>query len=217
MPMSATTSATLSEFSVEPITDNPVRVRPASRGSVRYTLAICIGVAATLTWQSYGQLAKRIITTRVPELGWSPETEQTIATWVEQLGWTKLPTSSDGAARPSLPETAQAATVEQIAPDKVEPRLPIAAYADLQQIQQIARDVAGLRQSVEQVVASQTKMAGEINNLLVTDMEIFLKIPTPPQPPAALSRKPIPAAPPLRAPNRRTDLTHNESFADIRN
>jgi hypothetical protein len=116
-----------------------------------------------------------------------------------------------------LPETAQPATVGQIAPDKVEPRLPIAASADLQQIQQIARDVAGLRQSFEQVVASQTKMAGEINNLLVTDMEIFLKIPTPPQPPAALSRKPIPAAPPLRAPNRRTDLTHNESFADIRN
>jgi len=29
------------------------------------------------------------------------------------------------------------------------------------------------------VAASQTKMAGEINNLLVTDMEIFLKIPTP--------------------------------------
>jgi hypothetical protein len=216
--MSTTTSATLSEFSVgKPITNNQVPVWPASRGFVRYMLAICIGVAATLAWQSYGQMAKRIIATSVPELGWSPVTKQTMANWVEQLGWTKLPTSSDAVARPSLPETAQAATVGQIAPDKFEPRLPIAASADLQQIQQIARDVAGLRQSVEQVVASQTKMAGEINNLLVTDMEIFLKIPTPPQPPAALSRKPIPAAPPLRAPNRRTDLTHNESFADIRN
>jgi len=213
--MSATTSATQSELFVnEPITDSPVRVRPASRGFVRYVLAICIGVAATLAWQSYGQTAKRIIATKVPELGWSPETKQTIATWVEQLGWTKPPTSSDAAARPSLPETAQAATVAQTAPDKVAPRMPIAGSVDPQQIQQIAGDIAGLRQSVEQVVASQTKMAGEINNLLVTDMEIFLKIPTPPQPRAALSRKPIPAAPPLRAPNRRTDMTPNQSLAD---
>jgi hypothetical protein len=218
MGMSATTSTTLSEFSVgEPITDNLVRVRPASQGFVRYMLAICIGIAASLAWQSYGQTAKRIIATRVPELAWSPESKQTIATWVERLGWTKLPTSSDAAARPSLPETAQAATVGQIAQDKVAPRVPIAASADLQQIEQIARDVAGLRQSVEQVVASQTKMAGEINNLLVTDMEIFLKIPTPPQPPAALSRKQMPIAPPSRAPNHRTDLMHKESFADIRN
>ena len=218
MPVSATTSATLSDFSVgEPIANNPIRVMPASRGFVRYILAICIGVAATLAWQSYAQTAEAIIATRVLELGWSPETKQTIATRVEQLGWTKLPTSSDAAARPSLPETAQAATVGQMVPDNVASRVPIATSADLQQIQQIARDVAGLRQSVEQVVASQTKMAGEINNLLVTDMEIFLKIPTPPQPPAALSRKQMPITPPSRAPNHRTDLTHNESFADIRN
>ena len=213
--MSATTSATQSEFSIgEPITDNPVRIRSASRGLARYMLAICIGVAATLAWQSYGQKAKRIIATKVPELGWSPETKQTIANWVDQLGWTKLPTTSDAAARPSLPETAQAATVAQTASDKAVPKVPIGASIDPQQIQQIVRDIAGLRQSVEQVVDSQTKMAAEINNLLVTDMEMFLKIPTPPQPPAALSRKPIPAAPPLRAPNRRTDMTPNQSLAD---
>ena len=213
--MSAATSATQSEFSVgEPITDNPVRVERASRGFVRYMLAICIGVAATLAWQSYSQATTQIIATRAPELGWSPEAKETIANWVEQLGWTKLPTSSDAAARPSLPETAQAATVAQTAPDKVAPGVLIAASVDPQQIQQIARDIAGLRQSVEQVLDSQTKMAAEINNLLVTDMEIFLKIPTPPQPPAALSRKPIAAAPPLRAPNRRTDVTPNQLLAD---
>jgi hypothetical protein len=143
MPVSATTSPTQFEFPVvEPITDNPVRIRPASRGFVRYTLAICIGVAATLAWQSYGHTAKQIIATRVTELGWSPETKQTIANWVEQLGWTKLSTTSDAAARPSLPETVQGATS---------------------------------------------------------------------------SRKQMPITPPSRAPNHRTDLTHNESFADIRN
>jgi hypothetical protein len=216
--MTATASLIQSGFSPDkPVTDNPSRARPAARGFARYVLAICIGVAATLAWQSYGQTAKLIIATRVPELGWSPETKQTIANWVEQLGWTKLPTASDATARPSLPETAQAATVGQIARDNVAPRMPMAASVDLQQIQQIARDIAGLRQSIGQVVDSQTKMAAEINNLLVTDMEMFLKIPTPPQPPATSSRKQMPIMPPSRAPNHRTDLTHHEWFADIRN
>ena len=214
--MTATATPTQSEFSVgKPITDKPARARLASRGFAGYMLAICIGVAATLVWQPYGPATKQIIATRAPELGWSPEAKQTIASWVEQLGWAKPPAGAEIAtARSSVPETAQAAPVAQTARDKVAPKGPIAAFLDPQQVQQIALDVAALRQSVEQVAASQTKMAAEINNLLVTDMEIFLKIPTPAQPPSGLSHKPIPAAPPSRAPNRRTDVTPNQSLAD---
>ncbi len=214
--MTATATPTQSEFSVgKPITGNPARARPASRGFTGYMLAICIGVAVTLAWQSYGQATKQFIATKAPELGWSPEAKQTIASWVEQLGWTKLPAGAEIAnARPSVTETAQAAPLAQIPSDKIAPKGPIAASLDPQQVQQIALDVAALRQSVDQVAASQTKMAGEINNLLVTDMEIFLKIPTPPQPADSLSHKRIPVAPPSRAPNRRTDVTPNQSLAD---
>jgi hypothetical protein len=166
-------------------------------------LAICIGVAATLAWQSYGQVTKQIIATRAPELGWSPKAKQTIASWVEQLGWTK-----------PLAVESEATPVTQTAPETVASKDPAASSLDPQQVQQIALDVAALRQSVEQVAASQTKMAATINNLLLTDMGIFLKIPTPPQPAAALSHKPIPAAPPSPAPNRRTDVTPNKSLAD---
>jgi hypothetical protein len=126
-------------------------------------------------------------------LGW--------AAWLDQAAGPE-----NAAARPDAPETPQAATVAQTA--------PVGPSLDPQQVHQIALDLAALRQTVEQVAASQTKMSAEINNLLVTDMEIFLKIPTPPQPPAALSRKPMPVAPPSRAPNRRSDLTHNQSLAD---
>ena len=206
--MTATASPTQSEFSPgKPITDNPSRARPASRGFARYILAICIGVSATLAWQSYGQATKQIIATRAPELGWSPGAKQTIASWVGQLGWTRPPAGPENAAaRPDVPETPQAAIVAQTA--------PVGPSLDPQQVHQIALDLAALRQTVEQVAGGQTKMAAEINNLLVTDMEIFLKIPTPPQPPAALSRKPMPVAPPSRAPNRRSDLTHDQSLAD---
>jgi hypothetical protein len=46
--------------------------RLASRG-FRYLVAICIGVAAILAWQSYGDAAKQIIATKAPELAWSPQ------------------------------------------------------------------------------------------------------------------------------------------------
>jgi len=65
--------------------------RQGSRGFARFLLAICIGVAGSLAWQSYGEATKQIIATRAPELGWSPEAKQMIASWVQQLGWTKAP------------------------------------------------------------------------------------------------------------------------------
>src|SRR6266480_7169676 len=132
------TSPTQFEFPDDrPITDRPLRSRPASRGFTRFLVAICLGVAGTLAWQSYGQATKQIIATRAPELGWSPEAKQMIASWVGQLGWTKSPTSPENAAaRLSVPETAQVATVT--APDKVAQKATVAAPSlDPQQVQQI--------------------------------------------------------------------------------
>jgi hypothetical protein len=65
--------------------------RRRSRGIVRYLVAMGVGVAATLAWQSYGEPTKQIIATRVPQLGWSLETKQMITGWMQQLGWTKQP------------------------------------------------------------------------------------------------------------------------------
>jgi hypothetical protein len=206
--MSTTAGTTQVDFSVgDPITRDPPS--QPSRRLARYVLAICIGVAATLAWQAYGQATKQMIATWAPDLGWSPETTQMIASWVEQLGWTKLPAGAGNTAvRPTVLASAQAAAVAQTAPDKV-----AKGSIDPQQIQQIALDVAALRQTVEQVAASQRDMAAEIHNLLVTDMDMFLKIPASP-PAAASSRKSTPVAPPSRLPNRRTDLTPNQSLAD---
>jgi len=208
--MTAIASTTQADFfDAEPITRNPPVPGQPSRWLVRYLLAILLGVAATLTWQSYGQATKQMIATRAPDLGWSPAAKQMIASWVEQLGWTLLADAEKAAVRPSVPHIAQASTGTQIASDKVS----TPAFVDPQQVHQMALDLAALRQIVEQVAAGQTKMAGEINNLLVTDMEMFLKIPGAP-PGAAASRKPTPVAPTLRAPNRRTDVIPDRSLAN---
>ena len=87
--------------------ENEMKRRGSRGGFARYLLAICIGVAATLAWQSYGEVPKQIIAAKAPELGWSPETKQTITSWIQQLGWTKQPASPESTVVSSVPETAQ--------------------------------------------------------------------------------------------------------------
>ena len=86
--------------------ENEMTRRVSRGGFARYLVAICIGVAATLAWQSYGEIPKQIIGAKAPELGWSPETKQTITSWMQQLGW-KQPASPESTVVSSVPETAQ--------------------------------------------------------------------------------------------------------------
>jgi hypothetical protein len=166
--------------------------RLVSRG-FRYMVAICIGVAAILAWQSYGEAAKQIIATKAPELAWSPQTKQMIAGWMQQLGWTK-----------PLAVEIKPAPVTQTAQETVAAKGPATPFLDPQQVKQIETDIAAVRQAVErhlaeiratveQLAASQDHMAREIEKLQAADMEILEKIPTPPP-----KRAPLPRASPRR-------------------
>jgi hypothetical protein len=170
----------------------------SSRGFTRYLLAFCIGAAATLAWQSYGEAAKQMFAAKAPELGWSPETKQMIANLVEQLGWTKPPATS--AVRPSALETPQAAPVAQTAPENVDP----------EQVHRMAMDLTALRQTVEQLAASQDQMVREIARLKVADGEILANVtPAPPPPPPtvapAVAGRPAPGGVPSSA-NTQTEV-----------
>ena len=121
--------------------ENEMKRRGSRGGFARYLVAICIGVAATLAWQSYGEVPKQVIATKAPELGWSPETKQMIASWVQQLGWTKPPAVPESTAvQPSVPET-QVATVAQTVPAAVVPKAPTAPSLDPVQVQQMAQSL----------------------------------------------------------------------------
>jgi hypothetical protein len=137
----------------------------SSRGFTRYLLAICIGVAAILAWQSYGEAAKQMFAAKAPELGWSPETKHMIANWVEQLGWTKPPATPESTA--------------------VAPSVPVAPSIDPAEVHQIAMDLTALRQTVAQITASQDQIAREVDRLQAANQEILVKIPEPPPPPIA--------------------------------
>jgi hypothetical protein len=180
----------------------------SSRGFTRYLLAFCIGAAATLAWQSYGEAAKQMFAAKAPELGWSPETKQMIANLVEQLGWTKPPATS--AVRPSALETPQPAPVAQTAPQNVTPKAPAAPSIDPEQVHRMAMDLTALRQTVEQLAASQDQMVREIARLKVADGEILANVtPAPPPPPPtaapAVAGRPAPGGVPSSA-NTQTEV-----------
>ena len=158
------------------------------RRFVRYLAAICVGVAGTMAWQAYGEGAKRIIATRAPELGWSPEVRETIA------GWTKpLAAPKKTAARPPVQETQDPARVAVA-------QTPATPSFDPDQAKQMAQSLDGLRQTVERLAAAQEEIGREMTKLQAADQEILARItpaPSPLNPPAASTRKP-PTGPPQR-------------------
>jgi cytoskeletal protein RodZ len=178
--------------------------RRSSRGFARFLVAICIGVAGTLAWQSYGQAAKQMLAAKAPELGWSPETKQMIANWVEQLGWTKPPADAEKTAvHPSVPEA-------QTVPAAVAPQAPATPPIDPGQVHQIAVDLTALRQTVEQIAAGQDQMARKVDRLQAADQEILVKIPESPPPPPPIATAPAVAGQPApggSAPSQNTQNT----------
>jgi hypothetical protein len=200
--------------------------RRAWRALPRYLVAICIGVAGVLAWQSYGDATKQFIALKAPELGWSPQAKQMIAGWIQQIGWTKPPADGQAgvqagfqagvqtgvqtgvqvtAIRAPAADTPQAANVAPAGAEASAPKTPIAPAIDPEQVQQITRNLTALQQSVEQIAAGQDQMAREITKLQAADSEILQKIPAPPPPPQHAAgppaHKPIPL-PPARTPAR---------------
>jgi hypothetical protein len=167
--------------------------RRASGGFARYLLAVCIGAAAILAWQSSGEAAKQLIATKAPELGWSPETKQIIASWMQQFGWTRAGPEST-AVQPSVPET-QVATIAQTVPV---PKGPATPSIDPEQVHRMALGLGALQQNVEQLAAGQDQIGRVIDRLQGAVAEILVKMPQPQPPPipAAPAHKPNPVTPP---------------------
>jgi hypothetical protein len=65
----------MTRSSLDSIIIRPSLGRRASRGLARFLIVFCIGVAATLAWQSYGDAARAMIANSSPQLGWlAPQT-----------------------------------------------------------------------------------------------------------------------------------------------
>jgi hypothetical protein len=178
--MASAFNAAQSEFSSDhALPGGMMRKRPslvarAARRVTRFLIVLCIGVATTLAWQSYGDLARAMIAISYPQLGW-------LAPEAAPVTQTAPPDMAAGAAPP-----APSADVQQLK------ELSLS-------LKELSLGLDAVRQSVDQlaaqVAAGQRQMAGDIAKLQA-------EISPPPQraaaaPAAAPARKPVPPTPAL--------------------
>jgi hypothetical protein len=154
-----------------PFIDKPSLPRRRARGFARYLFAVCIGVAATLAWQSYSEVAKQMAVSWAGQNGWS-------------LPWLSY-SEADQRNRPTpSAEQAIARTVSSLE----------------RQLSAIAVSLAAMQQKIEQLDAAQAQTARDITELHAVDEEIRHQIsPPPPRPAAAPASKPMPTAPSARS------------------
>jgi hypothetical protein len=187
----------------------------ATRAVTRFLIAVCVGVAGSLAWQSYGGAAREMVASRVPQLAWiaaRPMMNQTLGPEAA-IGQAASGPAIEASA--SQPAAAQPATVAQAASDTphaaaaqgtpvaqtamvqtaanmAAPTAPAAPSPDQQQLETMARDIGALRQSVEQLMARQEQMTRDMAKLQATETSRH-RMPAPPSHPAAArARKPLP-------------------------
>jgi hypothetical protein len=168
--------------------DRPSLGRRALRGLARFVVTVCIGVAATLAWQSYGGPARLMIVSWVPALDGllSPPAADRPSGPEIAAEQPSLPAVQAPAAQPA---SAQLATAAPAAAETVSPTAP---SPGLQQLDTIVHDLAAVRRSVEQLTAGQEQMARDIAKLQTTGQEIRRRISASPPQAAVPARKPVP-------------------------
>jgi hypothetical protein len=192
--MSSTLSPTQSEFSTgrwatEPSLDDTPRLpdlksgrfptkRPSlgkrtSRALSRFVFTFCVGIAATLAWQSYGDAAR-----------------ERIASSSEQLAWLAPQAASAAQAAPRMIAPAAPAAP----PDLEQLKAVTLSLAVVRQ---------SVDQLAAQVAAGQEQMTRDITKLQAAEQDILHKISEPPPRPAAAPvHKPVSLTPPPAPPAR---------------
>jgi hypothetical protein len=210
------------EFKNDPfLGEKPSLSTRATRAVIRFLIAICVGAAAILAWQSYGGAAREMIANRVPQLAWisaRPVTNRTPGPAAATGQTASAPPIEASAPQPAAaqaapiaqaatdtPQTAaaQAVPVAQTAPEQnaanmAAPTAPAVPSSDQQQLTAMARDIGALRQSVEQLATRQEQMARDMAKLQAVGMSGHRMSASPPHPAAAPARRP--PMPPQAAP-----------------
>ena len=159
-----------------------------------YSLLItfCIGVAATLAWQSYGDAAREIIANAHPQLGWLvPQGEPVTQNAADTV-------TVAGPAAPAFDQqqlNAMSADIEtmQQSIDRIVPGIVAGQEQMARSIDRIAATQEKMARTVDQLTASQEQVMREITKLQAVEQYILYKSSEPPPRPApAPARNPSP-------------------------
>jgi hypothetical protein len=164
-----------------------------------FLITFCIGVAATLGWQSYGDAAREMIASSYPQLGWL------------------APKSAANAE--NAPEVVALATPDAPSPDHQQfkalshdldvvrqsvDRIAASQEQIARSFDKIAASQEQITHGVDRIAAGQQQMTREITKLQEIEQYVLYKSsesPPPPVPgPAARSRAPRPSQAPTPAP-----------------
>src|SRR5262252_4695079 len=162
---------------------------------VRFLIIFCIGVSATLAWQSYGDRAREMIASQ----SYGGAAREMIASLYSQLSWL----------------APQAEPVAQNTPDVIGLASPSASSHDQQQPNAMLLDVKALRQSIDRIAtsiaSSQEQMKSSADRIATSQDQIARKITklqeiersirsknseASPRPASASAPKPVPAPKP---------------------
>jgi hypothetical protein len=173
-----------------PIGQPSLRKR-ASRALARFLITFCIGVAATLAWQSYGDAARGMIASSVPQLGWlAPQAEPVAQNAPDMIALAlRAATSLDQQQlnAMSLDLDAVRQSIDRIATsqDQITRSVDRIAPSIVASQEQIAR-------SVDQLAAGQEQMTREITKLQAVEQYVLYKNSEPaPRPAPAQVSKPV--------------------------
>ena len=155
-------------------------------------IAFCIGVAATLAWQSYGDTAREMIANAHPQLAWlapqgEPVTQNApVAVAVAAPAAPAFDQQQLNAI--SIDLEAMRRSIDRIAPGIVAGQEQMARSID-----RIATTQEQLTRTVDQLTASQEQAMREITKLQAVEQYILYKSSAPPPRPApAPARNPAP-------------------------
>jgi hypothetical protein len=198
--------------------EKPSVIGRAARAVTRFLVAVCIGVAGSLAWQSYGGAAREMIASRVPQLAWissRPVMNQTPSPTDATGQAASIPAIEAPAPQPAAAQAAPVAPVatdaaaaqtapmaqpatEQTAATMAAPAAPAAPSPNQQQLETMSRDIGALRQAVEQLTARQEQMTRDMAKLQAVETSRHRVSASPPHPAAAPARRP--PMPPQAAP-----------------
>jgi hypothetical protein len=179
---------------------------------VRFLIIFCIGVSATLAWQSYGDPTREMIASSYAQLGWlAPQAEPVAQNVPDVIGLASPTASSPGQQQPNailLDFEAVRQSIDRIATSIASGQEQMTGSADrfATSQEQIARSVdrmatsqEQIARSVDQLTADQEQMTREITKLQEIEQSIRSKNSEPSQRPASASA-PKPVSRPASAP-----------------
>jgi uncharacterized membrane protein len=128
-----------------PSNKRPSSSKRSSRRLVRFLITFCLGVAATLAWQSYGNVAREMIANSSPVLGWlAPQAASLAQVAPDQVTPAAPSLDLQQLKLMSLDLSAVRQSVDQLATQH-------------QQIQQMAGDIATM-QAAQQAILRKVAM-----------------------------------------------------------